>query len=189
MESQGFQLVKKKKAARPRSKQVIQNMVSSPQHNKCECLDLPGPLMMCDSSTLIKTLEQYLLTTSGNLVLNDVDSLARVMEGGTVCGHQELKGDFVAPEQKWPFDGDEYRTERMPPYSEKADIWKIPPVCNFFLGNSDGARTLRYHLHSIHRRCREKEPHRRPTAHEVLWSYEALSWSYFRKKAEGNEEL
>lgn len=148
-----------------------------------------GPLMMCDSSTLIKTLEQYLLTTSGNLVLNDVDSLAKVMEGGTVCGHRELNGDFVAPEQKWPFDGDEYKTERMPPYSEKADVWKIPPVCSFFLGKSEGARTLRYHLHNIHRRCREKEPQKRPTAREVLWTYETLNWSYFQKNDERKEEL
>lgn len=148
-----------------------------------------GRLMMCDSSTLVKTLEQYLLTSSGNLVLNDVDSVAKVDEGGTVCGHQELYGDFVAPEQKWPFPGEEYKTERMPPYNEKADVWKIPLVCRFFLGKSDAARAFRYHIHSIHKRCQESDPHRRPSAHKVLQAYETLYWSYFRKKGNEKEEL
>ena len=148
-----------------------------------------SPLMMCDSGTLEKTLEQYLLTSSGNLILNDVDAVAKVGEGGTVCGHRELHGDFMAPEQKWPFREDEYRTEKMPPYNEKADIWKIPPVCSFFLGKSDAARAFRYHVHNIHKSCREKDPHRRPSAREVLQAYKTIYRSYFWEKENGKEEL
>lgn len=148
-----------------------------------------GCLMMCDSSTLVKTLEQYLLTSSGNLVLNDVDAVARVEDGGTVCGHQELYGDFVAPEQKWPYSEEVYKTEKMPPYDEKTDVWKIPPVCSFFLGKSDAARTLHYHVHSIHKRCQENDPNRRPTAHEVLQTYETLYGSYFKETENEKEEL
>lgn len=148
-----------------------------------------GCFMMCDSSTLMKTLEQYLLTSSGNIVLNDVDAVTLVGEGGTICGHQELKGDFVAPEQKWPFPGEEYSAERMPPYSEKADVWKIPPVCNFFLGKSDVASVFRYHVHNIHKRCREPDPLQRPSATEVLKIYESLYQSYFQGKTDNKEEL
>lgn len=143
--------------------------------------------MMCDSSTLVKTLEQYLLTSSGNLVLNDVDAVTQVGEKGVVCGHQELKGDFVAPEQRWPFPGEEYRAEKMLPYNEKADVWKIPPVCSFFIGKSEAARAFQFHIHDIHRRCREADPNRRPSAREVLETYESLYLSYFRKTREKKE--
>lgn len=148
-----------------------------------------GRLMMCDSNTLIKTLEQYLLTSFGNIVLNDVDAVTLVGENGVICGHQELQGDFVAPEQKWPYPGEKYRAEKMPPYDEKADVWKIPPVCNFFIGKSDAARAFRYHVYNIHRKCREIDPLSRPSSKEVLQTYESLFRFYFERKTDEKEEL
>lgn len=148
-----------------------------------------GRLMMCDSNTLAKTLEQYLLTSSGSMVLNDVDAVTWVGERGTICGHQEIKGDFVAPEQKWPYPGERYRVERMPSYNEKADVWKIPPVCSFFIGKSDAARAFRFHVYNIHKRCREVDPLLRPSAREVLQAYESVYWSYFGRKTNEKEEL
>lgn len=140
-----------------------------------------GTRVMCDSNTLNKTLEQYLITSSLSLILNDVDALPQVGREGIICGHREIRGEFVAPEQKWPHDGEEFTEERMPRYSEKVDIWKIPSVCNHFLGKSEEARIFRYHVFSMHRQCREKTPQARPSAGEVLQFYEDLLQRHFNE--------
>ncbi|ROT79232.1 putative protein O-mannose kinase [Penaeus vannamei] len=115
------------------------------------------------------------------LILNDVDALPQVGREGIICGHREIRGEFVAPEQKWPHDGEEFTEERMPRYSEKVDIWKIPSVCNHFLGKSEEARIFRYHVFSMHRQCREKTPQARPSAGEVLQFYEDLLQRHFNE--------
>lgn len=138
-----------------------------------------GKLVMCDSNTLNKTLEQYLITTSLNLILNDVDALPEVGHRGIICGHKELRGGFIAPEQNWPHHGENYEEDKMQPYDEKVDIWKIPPVCNYFLGKSEAAKGFRYHVYPIHRQCRVKDPQNRPTATEVLKFYENIFHEYF----------
>ncbi|XP_019910030.2 protein O-mannose kinase isoform X2 [Esox lucius] len=64
-----------------------------------------GTRVMCDSSDLEKTTSQFLLTSDFRLVVNDLDALPEVgAPGGPLvkCGHRELTGDFVAPEQLWP---------------------------------------------------------------------------------------
>ena len=98
-----------------------------------------GTLVMCDSSDLPKTLSQYLLTANFSIVLNDLDALPLVnhSSGALVkCGHRELHGDFVAPEQLWPFGEDvPFQDDLMPAYDEKSDIWKIPDISSFLLGN------------------------------------------------------
>ncbi|XP_063608749.1 protein O-mannose kinase-like [Penaeus indicus] len=149
-----------------------------------------GTVVMCDSNTLNKTLEQYLITSSLSLILNDVDALPQVGHEGIICGHREIRGDFVAPEQKWPYDGEEFTEGRMPRYSEKVDIWKIPAVCNHFLGKSEEARIFRYHVFSTHKQCREKRPQSRPSAREVLQLYEDLLEGYFSESIfSAKEEL
>ncbi|XP_069195127.1 protein O-mannose kinase-like [Procambarus clarkii] len=135
---------------------------------------------MCDSSTLNKTLEQYLISSSLNLILNDVDALPEVGHEGIICGHKELQGSFVAPEQRWPYSMQVYDEKKMVPYDEKVDIWKIPAVCNYYLGKSEGAKAFRYHVYPIHKQCREKLPRNRPSASEVLQFYESLLREYFR---------
>lgn len=139
-----------------------------------------GKRVMCDSSSLNKTLEQYLITSSLNLIVNDLDALPQVGPRGITCGHKELQGSFIAPEQKWPYPGVQYEEHTMPPYTEKVDIWKIPPVCNYFLGKSAAAQVFRYHVHPIHRQCRNKLPQNRPAAGEVLIFYEKLFADYFK---------
>lgn len=149
-----------------------------------------GKLVMCDSSELNKTLEQYLITSSLNLILNDVDALPKVGHQGIICGHKELRGNFIAPEQKWPYQGENYEEVRMQPYDEKVDIWKIPPVCNYFLGNSEAAKAFRFHVYPIHRECRAIHPQNRPTATEVLKFYENICDEYFGYEfMETKEEL
>ncbi|KAK7069453.1 hypothetical protein SK128_005701, partial [Halocaridina rubra] len=147
-----------------------------------------GKRVMCDTSTLDKTLEQYLITSSLELVLNDLDALPIVGIDGIVCGHKELYGKFVSPEQKWPYSGLAFKNEQMVPYDEKSDIWKIPSVCNYFLGEDEAAKAFRYHIHPIHSKCRRKRPVDRPSAIEVLKFYELVLYTYFDIKA-SNEKL
>ncbi|KAK3095862.1 hypothetical protein FSP39_020096 [Pinctada imbricata] len=130
--------------------------------------------VMCDSNDLEKTLSQYLLTADLHLVLNDVDSLAVIdNELGNMikCGHKELNGDFVAPEQLWPFEDRDFVDSEMPPYNEKTDIWKIPNVCNFFL---DSHTKNKLQLMDIHLKCKNVHPNRRPSATEILETYKNI---------------
>ena len=145
-----------------------------------------GPLnrtyVMCDSNDLDKTLQQYLIADDLRLILNDVDSLAvidRNQNKGIKCGHKELSGEFVAPEQLWPFDNDEFFDEEMPAYDEKADIWKIPNVCNYFLGHDSYVPTLKLQLFDIHMKCKQIRASERPTAADVLEVYHSISTEYF----------
>lgn len=149
-----------------------------------------GKRVMCDSNSLSKTLEQYLITTSHSLVVNDVDALPNVNGLGIACGHKELKGDFVAPEQRWPHKGEIFVEERMKLYDEKVDIWKIPPVCDYFLGHSEASRVFRHHLLPVHERCKLHNPHSRPSASEVLTNYKKLYEDYIiYEKIKDHEEL
>lgn len=135
--------------------------------------DSVGTRVMCDSNDLRKTLEQYLLTNDFRLVLNDVDALPSVNHSKrelVKCGHRELFGDFVAPEQRWPYDLP-YDDNLMPFYDEKTDIWKIPDVCQYFLRGARDESILIYHLFSIHKKCKVENPVLRSTAQDVLTRY------------------
>ena len=136
-----------------------------------------GVRVMCDSNDLQKTLGQFLLTDDLKLVVNDLDALPLVnrSENGSVkCGHRQLFGDFVAPEQLWPYPDREYKDDEMPLYDEKTDIWKVPDVCNYFLGSVDGAENIKFHLFKIHERCKSQDPAQRPTAQELVTHYKAV---------------
>ncbi|XP_033757643.1 protein O-mannose kinase-like isoform X2 [Pecten maximus] len=141
-----------------------------------------GTLVMCDSSDLDKTLKQYLITDDLALVLNDVDSLAMVHHSAgqlIKCGHRQLGGEFVAPEQLWPHDT-EFRDEAMQPYDEKSDIWKIPDVCNNFIDRGSDAVKVKLDLFSIHSACKEEQASFRPTTADVLQEYERV-WNSIDK--------
>ncbi|XP_047627709.1 protein O-mannose kinase [Phacochoerus africanus] len=135
-----------------------------------------GTLVMCDSSDLPKTLSQYLLTANFSIVLNDLDALPLVnhSSGALVkCGHRELQGDFVAPEQLWPYGEDvPFQDDLMPVYDEKIDIWKIPDVSSFLLGHVEGSDMVRFHLFDIHKACKSQTPAERPTTQDILDTYQ-----------------
>ncbi|XP_078524075.1 protein O-mannose kinase [Lissotriton helveticus] len=137
-----------------------------------------GTLVMCDTNDLEKVLSQYLLTTDFRVVVNDLDALPLVnKDAGQLvkCGPREIHGDFVAPEQLWPYGSKvEFRDEDMPPYDEKTDIWKIPPVTDFLLGHVEGSDIARFHLFDIHAECRKHDPAMRPTAGRVLDTYKSV---------------
>nr|XP_006125421.1 protein O-mannose kinase [Pelodiscus sinensis]XP_025041575.1 protein O-mannose kinase [Pelodiscus sinensis] len=134
-----------------------------------------GTLVMCDSNDLDKVLSQYLLTSDFHVVVNDLDALPLVNRSAgrlVKCGHRELQGEFVAPEQLWPY-GEKvpFEDDLMPPYDEKTDIWKIPDVSNFFLGHVEGSDIVRFHLFDIHAACKKKNPAERPSAELVMNTY------------------
>uniref|UniRef100_A0A8D2IX02 Protein O-mannose kinase n=1 Tax=Varanus komodoensis TaxID=61221 RepID=A0A8D2IX02_VARKO len=143
-----------------------------------------GTFVMCDSSDLDKVLSQYLLTSSFHVVVNDLDALPLVNKSAgqlIKCGHQELQGNFVAPEQLWPYGKTTpFADSLMPPYDEMTDIWKIPDVSNFLLGEVDGSDLVRFHLFDIHVACK-KSPAERPSAQMVLDTYRKILASLVRE--------
>ncbi|NXU51069.1 SG196 kinase, partial [Turnix velox] len=146
-----------------------------------------GTLVMCDSNDLDKVLSQYLLTSDFHILVNDLDALPLVNRSSgrlVKCGHRELQGEFVAPEQRWPY-GEEvpFEDDLMPPYDEKTDIWKIPDVSNFFLGHVEGSDVVRLHLFDIHAACKRKDPTERPSAQEVLDTYRKVLTLLIREAA------
>lgn len=137
-----------------------------------------GTRVMCDSNDLGKTLSQYLLTSDFHLVANDLDALPLVDRNANLlikCGHRELLGEFVAPEQLWPHAKEMPFTDTlMPAYDEKTDIWKIPSVVDFLLGQVEGSDVVRFHLFDIHRECKKKNSVERPSVQTVLNVYKTV---------------
>lgn len=138
-----------------------------------------GRRVMCDSSTLEKTLSQFLLTSDFRVVVNDVDALPEVDQSRGLlikCGHRELTGDFVAPEQLWPHtkEGKPFSDELMPEYDERTDIWKIPDVTRFLVGTVPGGDLVHFHLFQIHQECKKEDPKLRPSALDVMKTYKSV---------------
>ncbi|XP_029372056.1 protein O-mannose kinase isoform X2 [Echeneis naucrates] len=138
-----------------------------------------GRRVMCDSNSLEKTLSQFLLTKDFHVVVNDLDALPEVDQSRGLlvkCGHRELTGDFVAPEQLWPFrdKGKLFSDDLMPLYDEKTDIWKIPDVTWFLMGRVPGGDLVHFHLFQIHDECKKEDPKLRPSAVDVLKLYKSV---------------
>ena len=130
-----------------------------------------GTRVMCDSNELLKLLSQFLITENLNLVVNDLDALPQVNSETTIkCGNRRISSSFVAPEQLWPYST-EFNDEQMPGYNEKTDIWKIPDVCDFFIGDTKGGDILRFKLYKVHKQCKSLTPSDRPSASDVMAAY------------------
>ncbi|KAM9330028.1 protein O-mannose kinase-like [Gastrophryne carolinensis] len=151
-----------------------------------------GARVMCDSNDLEKLLSQYLLTSDFHLVVNDLDALPLVKKenGGLVtCGPERITGDFVAPEQLWPYGPDvEFNGDLMPPYDEKTDIWKIPAVTDFILGHIPGSDIVRLYLFDIHKRCKKENPAERPSAQTILDTYQRVLASLLKEMARSHSK-
>lgn len=133
-----------------------------------------GVRVMCDSNDLPKTLSQFLVTDGLRLVLNDADALPSVSEAADkkiICGHREITSSFAAPEQLWPFPGTTFNLTAMPKYDEKTDIWKVPNVCEHFLGSYANHKVVKYMLFEIHKLCKSKKPDDRPSATAIKNMY------------------
>uniref|UniRef100_A0A9L0R8R8 Serine-threonine/tyrosine-protein kinase catalytic domain-containing protein n=1 Tax=Equus caballus TaxID=9796 RepID=A0A9L0R8R8_HORSE len=97
-----------------------------------------GTLVMCHSSDLSKMLSQCLPTRNFSIVVEDLDALPLPNRSSRVL--VELHGDFVAPEQLWPYGEDmPFHDDLMPSYDEKIDIRKILDVFSVLLGRIEGS--------------------------------------------------
>lgn len=134
-------------------------------------------MVMCDSNSLEKTLTQYLINDHFQLILNDLDALPRLDERTkmTKCGHRQVIGDLVAPEQQWPYLDRPFNDSLMPSYTEKVDIWKIPDVCHWILDQVALPSFARHLLHFIHSQCKLTQPQGRPTAPQLLRFYQLIN--------------
>lgn len=146
-----------------------------------------GTRVMCDTNDLQKTLSQFLITDNFRLIVNDLDALPEVVDNGTIkCGHRELFGDFVAPEQLWPYGEDSsFTDEEMPGYNEKTDIWKIPNVLLFLLGNSTQASRLKMLLfNDLFRWCKTYDALQRPTVREVKLKFNKILQKFMSPRSD-----
>ena len=129
-----------------------------------------GIRVMCDTASLRKLLTQYLITDDFHLVVNDLDNTPDAREeNGILCHNRKELRSFVAPEQRWPFNESvPFRSNLIPTYDEKVDIWKIPAVVERILGDVNGSSFAKSKLRTVMDRCRATDPQQRPTASEVL---------------------
>jgi len=144
-----------------------------------------GPRVLCDSNDPIKALSQFLISDDIGLILNDVDALPVVQkekEQLIICGHKEISGEFIAPEQLWPFEDESFDEQKMPGYDEKTDVWKIPDVCNELLRGCRGATGLKLKLFNIHSKCKLISPKDRITSEQVLQEYYRITDINFNSK-------
>lgn len=114
--------------------------------------------VFCDSNDLDKLLSQLLVTKELRLILNDVDALADASDGLIRCGSQPLFGEFIAPEQRHPTEGYDYKT----------DLWKFASVCEFFISEIKFPDYILKRVQDIHSQCRNIDPNRRPSAEDLL---------------------
>ncbi|XP_071371325.1 protein O-mannose kinase [Centroberyx affinis] len=153
-----------------------------------------GRRVMCDSNSLEKTLSQFLLTSDFHLVVNDLDALPEVDASrglSAKCGPRELTGDFVAPEQLWPFGGEgrPFSDELMPGYDERTDVWKIPDVTRYLMGRVPGGDVVHFHLFQVHEECKRRDPRLRPSALDVLRVYRSVYSNMVRDSAGSRDML
>ena len=147
-------------------------------HSKYRIGDYEVHFVLCNSHSLSHLLSQLLVTADLKLILGALDNLPLIVKsdydgemGKIVCSQAELSGDFIAPEQSWPYQSSKvFNPSLQPGYNEKADIWKIPDVTKALLGNA-GANVLDL-LEVVHRKCKTTEPSSRPTAEQVLYEYQ-----------------
>ena len=136
-----------------------------------------GCRVMCDTNSLDKTMSQFLITDDFHLVLADVDALPEVKKNAAAqlvkCGHRELHGSFVAPEQLWPFEETEFDDANMPAYDEKTDVWKIPDVLYYLLGNTVVGDRMKFMLFNALKKCKSLAATDRPDVKDIIREFKS----------------
>jgi len=139
-----------------------------------------GTRVMCDTNMVKGTVKQYLVTKDNDVVVNDLDDLRLVENGemeGRICGHAEflfsrpdiLGENFLAPEQR---PSKTRRTIRdMPILNEKIDIYKVPAITAYLLGDVEGHNDIMDLLAPIHQACLRENPSKRPSAGLIQKAY------------------
>ena len=142
-----------------------------------------GPYVLCNSNNVTQVIAQFLVANDLRLIFANFDNIPQVLYGNQAikCSRGELQGDFIAPEQHWPFSQLKvFNFDEQPSYNEKADVWKIPDITKALLlpgphQPAVGSEQALDYLVAIHHKCKKRNPKDRPTATEVLKEYE-LVW-------------
>ena len=134
-----------------------------------------GTRVMCDGQALPKLMSQFLIQDDLRLVASDIDTLPEVTSTKLiVCSHFDLRDlhkrhkTFIAPEELWPWPKQPFNKSRMPGHTEKVDIWRVPDVLAFLLGNTSGAMQVRTHCVDLFKSCQHLDPKQRPNSSEIL---------------------
>ncbi len=140
-----------------------------------------GPVVFCNSFNLEHTFQQLAITENWELTLGTFDNLKQVKTGSLIkCSDKEIEGNFVAPEQRWPYRGLKvFNIQQQPSYSESTDVWKIPDVTESLLGSlkMEGQRSPLIYLSGTHSKCKNVDPGSRPSATQVLQKYMEV-WTF-----------
>lgn len=147
------------------------------------------PRVHCDLHTVMQAFGQWVVSEDLRLFLSDLDELPIVDEKKKIpatCerepfGKMEMAA-FLAPEARYsPREFDEELP--LKPLDQNADVWKFPDLFANIMNKSPGKLRLEtlasldidYHfkteLESIHNRCKNHEPSKRPSSRVVLIEY------------------
>jgi len=128
-----------------------------------------GAQILCDSGGLGRLLSQYLITEDLTIAANDLESLKKPKD---CFGY---KGEFTAPEVRAPDipNIEDVPISERPPGNVANDIWKIPDVCNHFMGASTEqlSNEIKENLLQLHKQCKNENPALRPNASEAYNSF------------------
>ena len=140
--------------------------------------------VMCSSSSLGELLSHLQINTDLEVILANFDNLLRFAPDGITCSQRELRDEFVAPEQRWPFNQVKvFNIKEQPRYGSKTDIWKIPDITEWIMGSGSSSKDTKevlQYLTFVHKKCKLDKAEDRPTALEVLSEYE-LVWTLMVK--------
>lgn len=133
-----------------------------------------GPHVLCNSHSLNLLLSQFAVSQHFDLLLVNFDNLLNGHQP-IVCSQEQLHGEFIAPEQNWPYsDYKMFNADEQPGYFHSSDIWKIPDVTKSLLGSSKESERILNYLVTLHRRCKSTDYMWRPHAKDILTEYESV---------------
>jgi glycoprotein-mannosyl O6-kinase len=129
-------------------------------------------MVLCNSRTFLHLFAQFLVTDTASLVLATFDNLPRDEDEPILCLQAEMKGDFIAPEQKWPYEETKiFNLEEQPKYDHMADIWRVPEVASHIIS---ACEEVMDYLQVYYEQCKAPDPQHRPTAAELLMEHESV---------------
>ena len=133
-----------------------------------------GPYVLCNSHSLDILLSQFAISEHFELLLANFENLPSGHEP-IVCSHRELSGNFIAPEQNWPYSHYKmFNIDEQPGYFHTSDIWKVPDVTKSLLGDSKESKKILNYLVHIHHMCKTTDYTWRPSAKDILTEYETI---------------
>jgi len=129
-----------------------------------------GTRSLCDTKTLRNTLSQYTLRDDFAIVANDLDLLLQPNQCIKIY-QKRVTTIFTPPEMR---NYTHFNTNI--PIDEKIDIWKIPDVCDFMLGDFkiQLPHSTQKVINGLHGSCKNERPDLRPSARNVSHQYESV---------------